>query len=73
MYNSIIESKMLSKEKDYVSQYNKLYQEKNKEDLQAKRMVREQCNVCGKMISHSYISKHKKAKSCQKKQNVLNL
>ncbi len=57
---------MLSKEKEYVAQYNKLYQEKNKEMLQKKRMTREPCNVCGKMISHSYITKHQKAKSCQK-------
>lgn len=57
---------MQSKEKDYVSEYNKLYQTKNKEALQAKRMAKEKCTVCGKMISHSYISKHKKATSCQK-------
>lgn len=56
---------MQSKEKDYVSQYNKLYQAKNKDSLQAKRMVKDKCDICGKMISHSYISKHKKTPICQ--------
>jgi hypothetical protein len=61
---------MQSKEKEYVSQYNKLYQAKNKESLQAKRMVKDKCSICGKMISHSYISKHMKTSICQKnKQN----
>lgn len=55
---------MQSKEKDYVSQYNKLYQSKNKDVLQTKRMLKDKCDVCGKMISHSYITKHKKTPIC---------
>lgn len=56
---------MQSKEKDYVSQYNKSYQTKNKANLQAKRMIKDKCDICGKMISHSYIIKHKKTPICQ--------
>lgn len=56
----------LSKTPEYVSAYNKLYQARNKKNLQEKRQAKDICDVCGKLISHSYITKHKNAKSCQK-------
>jgi hypothetical protein len=57
---------MLSKEKDYISNYNKEYQQKNKDELKTKRMVREPCPKCNKLISHSYITKHQKTPICKK-------
>lgn len=55
----------LSKNPDYVSAYNKSYQQKNKASLQAKRQAKDLCDICGKLISHSYIVKHKNTKSCK--------
>lgn len=55
---------------------NKIYYEKNKADIAAKLYHKEKCEMCGRVVSHQNINKHKNTKYCRthhEKQNDIEL
>ena len=56
---------MQSKEKSYVSEYNKKYRMQNKDKMKQKRDAYEACEHCGKMVQHNNKHKHVKSSYCK--------
>lgn len=48
--------------------YNKMYYDKNKEELRKKAGEKCVCEVCGKLVRKDFLNKHKKTAICMKTQ-----
>lgn len=44
--------------------YNKKYHEQHKERIEAYLSVKVACELCGRKVRYSYMSRHKKSKYC---------
>lgn len=53
-------------------EYNKMYQEANKDKIKAKMCAKEDCPFCLKQVQHQWMSKHQNSKLCEKKRKLLN-
>jgi hypothetical protein len=45
-------------------QYNKEYYAKNKKEILTKLFTKEECELCGRMVSHQNIFKHRTSSYC---------
>jgi hypothetical protein len=52
-------------EKEEIKEYNRKYYAEHKEEIKKSLSKKEDCEICGRKVSHSSMNRHKKSSLCR--------